>query len=261
VKQLTERRRLPDESGGTLYALPLVQAAEDLKQSVEEGVAQMPTRDDVYRVERRAQRRQQVTVAIVALIAIISLVWGYINSQENAETAAANQINSASIDALNAARDQLKAQGVPEKDLPPVVQAPAPGQPVDINALAQAAAALVLADIRTDPAFRGPEGGRGADGKPCDPVDNVKCIGPPGDVGKQGPEGKEGPQGKQGEPGVNGANGNDGSPGKDAPTIVSGEFHDSDPAPAVVNCTYVLTLSDGSERTTKAGTAACEDNV
>ena len=67
---MTERRRLPDESGGTLYALPLVQAAEELTNAVEEGVAQMPTKADVNRVERKAKRGNQITVAIVALIAV-----------------------------------------------------------------------------------------------------------------------------------------------------------------------------------------------
>jgi hypothetical protein len=234
-----------------------VQAAEEFEQTVEDGVREMPTKADVSRVERKAKRGNQVTIAIVALIAIAALVWGYINSQETARVAAANEINYGSIQVLNAARDQLKAQGVPEKDLPPIVQAPAPGQPVDINALAQAAAALVLADIRTDPAFRGPEGGRGADGKPCDPIDNVLCRGPGGAPGENGTNGVDG---KNGENGTNGVDGRDGEDGEDAPKAVSASFVDLNGGPGI-DCVYRTVYDNGAAIDAPTPSTNCFDRI
>lgn len=253
---MATRHERDEES--TLYELPLVQQVEELTNDMVDRAEHLPSRARVDRVERKAQRGNTVTIAIVALIAVAALLWGAANSRANAETAAANQINAASIDALNDARDQLKAQGVPEADLPPVITAPPPGDKVDINALAQAAAALVLADIKNDPAYRGATGLAGELGKPCDPIANVLCVGP---QGIQGIQGLEGPEGKQGQPGINGNDGTNGMNGADGPHPVSAAFHDVDPDLLSVDCKYETTYSDGEVISATAASGACEDNV
>lgn len=235
---MVDRRRLPEEDGGTLYALPLVQAAEEFEQSIEDEVAQIPTRADVNRVARRSDRNRTVVLCVIGLVSILALLLGGRAIQGVAEATAANKINAGAIDALNQARDQLRSQGVPEKDLPSVVPQPSPGADIDVNSIIQATKAIILAQIRDDPNFRGPTGLEGPPGKPCDPLANVLCVGPQGIPGAQG---VEGPQGVQGQPGVQGERGIDGVNGSNAPRPVSASFFDTDPDDMFSGCVYRTT--------------------
>lgn len=260
MKLVVARRRLERDEGGTLHELPMVQQVEQLTDDMVQRAESLPSSDRVDRVERGSKRRQTITLAIVALIAIAALIWGGINSANTARVETANQLNTASITALNDARDRAIAAGVPEKDLPAAVPQPTPGANVDINAIVQAVSALVLTEVRTDPRYRGPQGGVGPDGKPCDPVDNVACIGPQGEQGQEGASGEPGTNGSEGPPGDPGA------PGKDAPTPISAAFVDIDPAADTmmndgIDCKYETSYSDGSKTSASTPDGNCEDAV
>lgn len=239
-ENVTALRRLPER-------------VEELMDDTTKKVRQLPSRAMVDRVDRRRQRGNLVTVLIVALIAITGVVWGYRNSRDIATT----QLNSASIQALNDVRTELKARGVPESQLPPTPTV-MPGPEVDVNAIVQATLALVLAEVRSDPQYRGPTGTPGLNGQPCDPVVNVKCVGPPGNNGSDGSNGVDGQsppclstpaqcQGADGRPGANGA---DGAPG---PRPVSARF-DGD---GISSCDYVTVYSDQSEVRASAPLREC----
>lgn len=242
-----------DDPLATIHHLPV---AEQVAVLMDDTQQQYPTRADLNRVERKSGRNRTVTIAVVALIAIAALVFGYFNSTAISQATTVGQLNTASIDALSKAREELKAQGVPEADLP-VVPTVVSGPDVDVNSIVQAASALVLADIRTDPAFRGPTGLTGQAGLPCDPIAQPLC---------RGPAGERGIEGVQGGPGLNGitpvcvdtptqcqgAAGDRGTDGANAPTPQSARFDLVEG-----QCVYTTVYSDGTEIRADAGFAAC----
>lgn len=155
----------------------LHRAANILSTTMVDQVQCLPTRGDLDRVSRRSDRNRRVTIAIVALIAITALIVGYFNSRDLDEVSTATAINTGSIETLNQARNELRASGVPENELPPAITV-LPGAPVDVDALVAATQATILATIRTDPQFRG---AAGVSGVSCEPSVNPACIGRAGD--------------------------------------------------------------------------------
>lgn len=206
------------------------QAIEILKDNAEHARS-LPSKEDLRLNRRAGDRNRNITLIGVALIAVAALVFSSVNNSAINDTAAATAINTGSIKALNDARDQLRAAGVPESQLPPPVVINQ-SQPIDVDALVNATAATILAKIRTDPTYRGaaglqgdvgpigpggvpgaapaclatPTACQGADGKPGAP-------GAPGIDGSQGPKGDQGDQGIQGIQGVQGIQGLQGDKG------------------------------------------------
>lgn len=237
--------------------IPVQRKVERLMNDTVAEVRQMPTRKDLARLDRRRQRSQTITVAIVAFIAIIGVLWGYFNSQ----TIAATQLNSASVQALDDVRTQLRAQGVPESQLPPPVTVVS-GPDVDVNAIVQASSALVLAKIRSDPAYRGTPG---LPGQPCQPT-TPACVGAVGDKGIPGDPGLTPAcvstiNACQGPPGVKGDQGEQGVKGDKGDTVVGPSGPTPDTAAFVgdgePDCAYVVTYSDGKQVPANAPPAFC----
>jgi hypothetical protein len=174
-----------------------------LEESFIQQANETVSKKDLDREARRRKRTGQVVVALSLLISLLSLLVGQLNSQALSDAAAAQSLNTASIDALREANAKLEARGLPP------IPVPQPGSEIDVNALAQAAAALALADIKTDPEFRGPRGEAGLPGLPCLP-EIAGCSGPMGPAGQPG---KDGENGTDGAPGQNGLDGQNGAPG------------------------------------------------
>ena len=178
-----------------LYTQPdTLTEVEVLMADTAQRARELPSREDLRIVERRSDRKQQVTVAIALVLALCGIGLSLATAYRQGQTAAATVINASSIQALEQAREELRASGVPEQDLPPLAT-PLPGASVDIDALIDATTATILARIRTDPQFRGQAGLPGPPGPPCDPTFNPACTGPQGDPGVQGLPGEMGTPG------------------------------------------------------------------
>lgn len=249
--------QVAEHDWATAHDLSPVEEIEALAAENVEQVRQLPSRGDLARVDRRRQRGNWVTIGVVALIAVGALVFGYFNSREIADQGSINALNSAAITALEQTRDKLRSEGVPEADLPttPAPVLAGPGQPVvDINSIVQTVMALVLSEIRGDPAFKGPSGLNGTNGTSCLATDPA-CVGAKGDQGDKGVAGDPGLKGDQGDKGDKGdtVQGEPGTPGKDAPTPMSAEFV----ADGNGGCNYVTTYSDGNKTIAPADPAVC----
>lgn len=168
------------------YAPPL----DDALVQFEESAQSVPTRSELNRVEHKSDRNRTIAIALAILIGLASLAYNVFNTSQIAETAAESQLNSESIEALRLVRDQLRESGVPESELPPEIPPTDVDGGVDLSAIVQATAAIVLADVRSDPRYRGPQG---PDGLPCDPVFDERCIGPEGAEGEPGEPGADSP--------------------------------------------------------------------
>lgn len=203
---------------------PLVDLEHKL-ESIQNEAQHIPTQERMEISERRGRRGAQVGVALSILIAIIALWLAYNNSTDVARVAATQELNKESLAALRDANKKLEARGLPP------LPVPQQGETLDANTLSQAAAALVLAQINSDPTFRGPTGAtgaRGPSGRPCVPS-IPECRGPsgtPGQPGQSGTPGQpgqdcdpaqipecQGPGGQPGQPGADGAQGEKGEPG------------------------------------------------
>lgn len=143
------------------------------------------------RVERKTSRAAQAAVAISLLVALLSLLLAGWNTISIAHNEASNAVTKEGLESLKAANERLKDRGLPEIPLP------REGEPIDADALAAAAAAILKEDIADDPRFRGPQG---PPGDSCD-SNQIGCRGPAGPSGENGPEGPAGPSGVEGPPG------------------------------------------------------------
>lgn len=183
----------------------------------------LPTRDDLRRSNRRSDRNRDITIATVALIAIIAVAFSYFNSEQIDDLSTATAINTGSIEALDDAREDLRAAGVPESELPPPLVIN-DTEPVDVDALVRATEATILARIRIDEEFRGVAGIPGKEGRmgppgitpPC-MSEPAQCEGADGLMGPEGPQGPQGPQGIQGDQGPQGLQGDEGPQGPQGP--------------------------------------------
>lgn len=230
------------------------QPLDDALVQLEESAQQVPTRGDLARVENKSDRNRGIAIAVAILIGLASLGYNFFNTTQIAETAAESQLNRESIETLRLVREQLRESGVPEAELPPPVEENTGGG-VDLNAIVQATAAIVLADIRTDPRYRGPIG---PDGLPCDPERDLRCIGPEGPEGAPGEPGSDSPcvdnvalcQGPMGDPG------SAGPAGADAPRPVRA-FFERPANGSRTSCDYVTEYSDGTLIRAATNTVLC----
>jgi hypothetical protein len=223
-------------------------------QTVLSEVEQAPK---VQRIERRVELRGQMTVVICLIGMLLVAGWSGWNSVKIAENTANSAIVEEDIKSLREANRLREEAGLPEIPLP------APGEPIDAKAVAAAAAALALEDIKNDPRFRGPQGPRGDS---CDSR-QVGCQGP------AGKDGQPGSQGQDGAPGVDGKDGEPGSPGEDGTTPPC-LFTDSQcVGPAGANgisvlsveasftedgdCRFVFTFSDGTQNEVPTSPIVC----
>jgi hypothetical protein len=163
-------------------------ALDQFEELALEEAAQAPTKRQVERVERRSSRRSQIAVALSLLIAIGAVIFSTINSVQIAQTEAKSAITQEGLDNLRDINKDLRDRGLPQ------IPEPKAGDPVDMNALAAAAAAIVNDRVKDDPRFRGPQGRQG---EPCAPQ-VPGCTGPPGPGGQEGSQGQQGPPGAQG---------------------------------------------------------------
>jgi hypothetical protein len=185
----------------------------------------------------------QITICIVMLIALAALGAVFWTFPKIAYAQAQTALNSQAIEALQQAREDLIASGVPEKDIPPALNIPANPAEVDVDSIIKAAAASVLAQIRNDPAYRGQDGVMGLPGAPCDPNVNPACVGPKGDDSDvPGPAGADSTvPGPKGDACLSSNPECVGPAGKDAPTPQSASFVTTENG-----CMYRTVYSDGS---------------
>lgn len=126
---------------------PLVDLDHALTQ-----VEQVPK---VERIERRLNRRSQVVVAVSLIIALLSMAWSTYNGIQIAQNEARVALSEEGLRSLREANEDLARQGLP------TIPEPKPGEGIDMNALAHAAAAIVAGDPRfrelQDPEIQGAE--------------------------------------------------------------------------------------------------------
>lgn len=111
--------------------------------TVDQQAREIPSKQDIKRTERRSSRNGRVAIVVSMIIALLSLVFTGINGHQIADTAAKQALNESSLQSLKEANKKLEAAGLPPVPVPQQI-----GQAFDANALAQAAAALVLSDPR-----------------------------------------------------------------------------------------------------------------
>lgn len=124
-----------------------VQKVEEALSAIESDSRDRPTLAQVERVQEDTKRTGHVLLAIATLIAItigfVGIVYASENSKDVAALSARATVNDDALKSLNEANEKLIAKGIAP------IPVPTDGSgAVDANALAQAAAALVLADPR-----------------------------------------------------------------------------------------------------------------
>lgn len=216
-----------------------ISAAERMLEKASEVQGGSITKAQFKLAQRRNGRSLRVTIAVVALIAIVSLLVGTWVAFQVSEQQTRDSLRDASIKILEQANTERLNQGLPP------IPIPAPGPEVDLNALASAAASIVIREIRNDPNLRGPNG---KTGDACDPTLNALCIGPEGPEGKQGKPGLDSPcvanielcRGPTGETGAIGDKGVDG------PTPIAAVFTEGQ---ELLTCVYRVTYqrADGTQ--------------
>lgn len=161
--------------------------------------------------ERKTNRTLKVAVALSVLVALISLLANYKQARDLAKQTTANELNATSIKLLQEANATREEAGLPPIPVPE--SSSEAGSEVDVNSLVKSVTTLVLAEIRDNPEYRGPQG-------PSGPIGPVGPIGPNGDSGTQGKSGEPGIQGEQGPigfQGIQGAQGPQGIQGEQGP--------------------------------------------
>lgn len=189
-----------------------IDVAEKLVDQVQQRTGGVASQKQLLNIRRSNAAAQRVTIAVVALISVIALVGCALLAVRIAQLESANTLREASVRVLEQANVDRQSVGLPPIPIPAKdSDEPLPDAPeVDLRALSDAAAAVVLREIRNDPTFRGEAGLPGA---PCDPNTNTLCVGPKGeDSDVQGPSGP--PPACEDEPGEScmGAKGEDAQP-------------------------------------------------
>lgn len=152
---------------------------------LESTLVEMEQGPKVEKIERKFSRRSQVVVIVSLLVALGSTIWNGINAVQIAQNEASNTVQETDIEKLREANRLREQAGLPQIPIPP------PGEDVDLEAFAAAAATLVLEDIQGDPRFRGRQGVPGESGQP----------GRVGDTGQRGQAGQDGSEGQDGRDG------------------------------------------------------------
>lgn len=247
----------PDLPESITSNLSVLDQAEQVLNNAAQHAQLVPTVEYIKRVERKSDRNRNVVIAVVLLISILGLVIGTLAYTQGVKNAAQLSVNDSALKTYNEAIVELRAQGVPEDQLPPppiLAADPGAGQSVNVDGLIDAASAKVLAEVRGNPAYRGANGLGGPGGPvgpPCNPNINPDCVGPGGAQGQPGTPGSNGTNGvdgTNGTDGTNGANGVDGAPGGEGPKGdtgapgrgITGSEPTDDP------CTRKVNFSDGT---------------
>lgn len=176
-----------------MHSNPVLDEAEAILDEAIKHAPELATKDDVKRGERKSDRNRTIILCGVALIAILAFIGaGYAIERSNVNSAQ-TAVNTSALKTYDQAIAELRAQGVPEEQLPPPPVTPTDTQEIDVDGLVTAASAKVLAQIRNDPNFTGQ---RGPEGAPCDPLVNPSCQGPAGANGTNGIDGENGVNGR-----------------------------------------------------------------
>lgn len=221
-----------------------------LLEDAHEDAKQLPSKQSFELHERRTNRLVRVGVAIAMLFSLSSVLFNFWQAREIARVTTANQLNETSIKLLQEANKAREEVGLPPLPIPTPTTPNESPQEVDVNALVQSVAAIVLAEIQGNPEFRGQSGEQGKPGEPCDPSVNPECKGPKGD------EGPEGPEGPQGIPGENGEQGEQGEKGDQGRSVVTSQ-------PEVIDgdCRFVTRYDDGTQSDVDAPEILCVETA
>lgn len=226
---MVERRWRDDPE--LVHTQAVLDEAEAILDEAAQNMQQLPTLDYVERVKRKSDRNRNIVLAGVGLVAALALIIGSFAFRDSTKNAAQLAVNNSAMATYDQAIQELRSQGVPESELPPPPITPTDSQEIDIAGLVSATKAAVLADIRGDPSFRGPEGRMGPNGIPCDPAIFPECVGP------------EGAEGQPGTPGDNGPKGDTGDTGAPGRGIAATTQNPDDP------CQRIVSYSDGTTET------------
>lgn len=210
--------------------------ASELIDQVEQRTGGVASKKQLISVQRRTSRLLYAAVAICLLISLATAVVVAIMIPRLVRTETGLAVNSAAIQSAIDTREELRRSGVAEQDLPPIPETQPTDQGVDIGAIVDTITAQVLAEIRNDPRYRGPNG---LPGEPCDPVINPACKGVPGDPGDNG---SDGAKGDKGDPCLPETEGCRGPAGNDAPRITDAGPTRNDSGV----CVFRTTLEDGT---------------
>lgn len=169
--------------------------------------------------KKRNKARNKIIAGLVVLALLGSYLFTYFVARDQGAKAANLELLQGAVTSLEQANEARKQQGLPP------VQAPPPAAPgVNTSAVIDAVTTAVIAQIGSDPRFRGPAGESimGPKG-PAGDAGVAGPMGPMGPAGPLGPAGDRGPQGDSGPPGRDGTNGQTGSQGPQGPEGPQGD--------------------------------------
>lgn len=217
---------------------PLVELerASQLIDTVEKRTGGVASKKQLLFMQRRASRLMYAAIAVCLLISVVTATAVALMMPRLVRTETGIAMNTAAIESAIATREELRRAGVAEQDLPPIPEPRPAEQGVDVDAIVDTVTAIVLAEVRNDPRYRGPAG------EPCDPATNPACIGPEGAQGDPGEPGDDGAQGEPGEPCSPEIEACRGPAGEDAPRIVNAGPVRNDE----LVCVFRTTLEDGT---------------
>lgn len=214
-----------------------IDAAENLVNEVQQRTGGVASKKQLMNVRRSNAAAQRVTIAIVAMISVIALIACGFLAVKIAQLESANTLREASVRVLEQANVDRQSIGLPPIPIPTTndnESLSSASAEVDLRALSDAAAAVVLREIKNDPTFRGMNGPPGA---PCDPNTNPLCVGPKGeDSVVPGPSGP--PPTCEDEPGES-CVGEEGDPGRSVSNAAPIRMEDG-------TCVFRTTYSDGT---------------
>lgn len=220
-------------AAGTLtreYQHPLVAGNDGGALPIQTQIQRAADQLDVEfeRRERRDKRRNRLIAGAIALAIIGSYLFTYFVARAEGAKAANLELLESAVSSLQQANDERAKQGLPPVQVP----APAPAQ-LDRNAVIDAVTSAVIAQIGSDPRFKGPagesimgpkgpQGDQGPQGLPgvagpTGPAGRDGERGPQGDTGPEGPQGQQGPKGDTGDRGPQGDTGPEGPTGPQGP--------------------------------------------
>ena len=119
---------------------------EEALDVIESDSRDRPTKRQVEAVAKESKKSNHRGIALALIFSILVSIVGYAFARDASRTSAAvatrQTLSESALESLREANDKLIAKGIAPIPLPP------DGDPIDANALAQAAAALVLSDPR-----------------------------------------------------------------------------------------------------------------
>lgn len=167
-------------TSGGMVGEPLAELEKTLTR-----VEQVPK---VRKIERRMDRRTKMICSVCIIVTLLAVAWSAVNTVWITQNTANAAVTDQAVKDLREVNKLRTDAGLPE------IPMPAEGEPVDIRAVAEVAAALALDQVKNDPRFTGPSGRPGASCTPSQPG----CTGKDGSDGQRGAQGQEGAKGKDG---------------------------------------------------------------